>query len=151
MRTSSQAAFTGPLLWERTLPCDGNLFQRQFMDLEEFLTENGMGCMPVGNNSSPQTLILSNSTQTTMPSQSSSPSPVSSSASSISSLSSSSSPASLLGLDVPQGSTSGMLGVPECLHGKCLCFVLSVYRNIFMKKKHPEKLGQHLDELEVTL
>ncbi|XP_062846101.1 D site albumin promoter binding protein a [Trichomycterus rosablanca] len=117
MRTPSQATFTGPLLWERTLPCDGNLFQRQFMDLEEFLTENGMGCMPVGNNSSTQTLILSQSTQSAMPSQSSSPSPVSSSASSISSLSSSSSPASLLGLDVPQGPTSGMLGGPECLHG----------------------------------
>ncbi|CAF94311.1 unnamed protein product, partial [Tetraodon nigroviridis] len=37
-----QSAFLGPMLWERTLPCDGGLFQLQYMDLEEFLTENGM-------------------------------------------------------------------------------------------------------------
>ena len=43
LRPSSQSAFLGPLLWERTLPCDGGLFQLQYMDLEEFLTENGMG------------------------------------------------------------------------------------------------------------
>ncbi|KAG2457388.1 hepatic leukemia factor-like [Polypterus senegalus] len=40
---SSQSAFLVPLLWEKTLPCDGGLFQLQYMDLEEFLTENGMG------------------------------------------------------------------------------------------------------------
>lgn len=43
LRPNSQSAFLGPLLWERTLPCDGGLFQLQYMDLEEFLTENGMG------------------------------------------------------------------------------------------------------------
>lgn len=43
LRHNSQSAFLGPLLWERTLPCDGGLFQLQYMDLEEFLTENGMG------------------------------------------------------------------------------------------------------------
>lgn len=43
LRNNSQSAFLGPLLWERTLPCDGGLFQLQYMDLEEFLTENGMG------------------------------------------------------------------------------------------------------------
>ncbi|KAF7646168.1 hypothetical protein LDENG_00191780 [Lucifuga dentata] len=43
LRSGSQSAFLGPLLWERTLPCDGGLFQLQYMDLEEFLTENGMG------------------------------------------------------------------------------------------------------------
>lgn len=43
LRSNSQSAFLGPLLWERTLPCDGGLFQLQYMDLEEFLTENGMG------------------------------------------------------------------------------------------------------------
>ncbi|MCJ8749726.1 hypothetical protein PDJAM_G00179570 [Pangasius djambal] len=117
MRNSSQTAFLGPLLWERTLPCDGGLFQRQFMDLEEFLTENGMGCMPLGNTSGAQALIPSQSMQSAIPSQSSSPSPGSSSASSISSLSSSSSSSSLLGLDVPQVQTQGMLGSPECLHG----------------------------------
>lgn len=43
LRPNSQSAFLGPMLWERTLPCDGGLFQLQYMDLEEFLTENGMG------------------------------------------------------------------------------------------------------------
>ncbi|XP_034401396.1 ena/VASP-like protein [Cyclopterus lumpus] len=43
LRPGSHSAFLGPLLWERTLPCDGGLFQLQYMDLEEFLTENGMG------------------------------------------------------------------------------------------------------------
>lgn len=43
LRSNSQSAFLGPMLWERTLPCDGGLFQLQYMDLEEFLTENGMG------------------------------------------------------------------------------------------------------------
>ncbi|XP_046699747.1 D site albumin promoter binding protein a isoform X2 [Silurus meridionalis] len=117
MRSSSQTAFLGPLLWERTLPCDGGLFQRQFMDLEEFLTENGMGCMPLGNTSGSQALIPSQSMQSAIPSQSSSPSPGSSSASSISSLSSSLSSSSILGLDVPQVPTPGMMGSPECLHG----------------------------------
>lgn len=122
MRNSSQSAFLGPLLWERTLPCDGSLFQLQYMDLEEFLTENGMGCMPSGNGSSAQAQIPSQSTQSAVPSQSSqcppsSPPPCSSSSSSISSLSSSSSSSSLLGLDVPQGPTPGLLGGPECLHG----------------------------------
>uniref|UniRef100_I3JJ43 D site albumin promoter binding protein a n=1 Tax=Oreochromis niloticus TaxID=8128 RepID=I3JJ43_ORENI len=46
LRPNSQSAFLGPLLWERTLPCDGGLFQLQYMDLEEFLTENGMGIFP---------------------------------------------------------------------------------------------------------
>ncbi|XP_066531505.1 D site albumin promoter binding protein a [Hoplias malabaricus] len=122
MRSSSQSAFLGPLLWERTLPCDGSLFQLQYMDLEEFLTENGMGCMPSGNASSAHAQIPSQSSQSAVPSQSSqcppsSPPPCSSSASSISSLSSSSSSSSLLGLDVPQGQTPGMLGGPECVHG----------------------------------
>uniref|UniRef100_A0A671XK70 D site albumin promoter binding protein b n=1 Tax=Sparus aurata TaxID=8175 RepID=A0A671XK70_SPAAU len=41
--TGSFNQFLGPLLWDRTLPADGGLFQLQYMDLEEFLTENGMG------------------------------------------------------------------------------------------------------------
>ncbi|KAK1804862.1 hypothetical protein P4O66_019120 [Electrophorus voltai] len=123
MRGPAQSAFLGPLLWERTLPCDSGLFQLQYMDLEEFLTENGMGCMPPGNGSSAQALIPSQSTQSAVPSQSSqcpasSPPPCTSSTSSISSLSSSSSSSSLMGLDVPQGPTPGLLGGPECLHGK---------------------------------
>ncbi|KAL0166638.1 hypothetical protein M9458_038482, partial [Cirrhinus mrigala] len=108
LRSTNQSAFLGPLLWERTLPCDGGLFQLQYMDLEEFLTENGMGCMPSGN-------TCSTAAQSAVPSQSSqcppsSSPPCSSSASSISSLSSSSSSSSLLGLDVPQG--PGLLGGP---------------------------------------
>ncbi|XP_056597746.1 D site albumin promoter binding protein a [Triplophysa dalaica] len=120
LRSTNQPAFLGPLLWERSLPCDGGLFQLQYMDLEEFLTENGMGCMPSGNTCSTAAQVPSQSTQSAVPSQSSqcppsSSPPCSSSASSISSLSSSSSSSSLLGLDVPQG--PGLLGGPECLHG----------------------------------
>ncbi|XP_059365250.1 D site albumin promoter binding protein a [Carassius carassius] len=120
LRSSNQSTFLGPLLWERSLPCDGGLFQLQYMDLEEFLTENGMGCMPSGNTCSTAAQVPSQSTQSAVPSQSSqcppsSSPPCSSSASSISSLSSSSSSSSLLGLDVPQG--PGLLGGPECLHG----------------------------------
>lgn len=121
LRSTNQPAFLGPLLWERSLPCDGGLFQLQYMDLEEFLTENGMGCMPSGNTCSTAAQVPSQSTQSAVPSQSSqcppsSSPPCSSSASSISSLSSSSSSSSLLGLDVPQG--PGLLGGPECLHGE---------------------------------
>ncbi|KPP66672.1 thyrotroph embryonic factor-like [Scleropages formosus] len=116
LRSSSQSAFLGPLLWERTLPCDGGLFQLQYMDLEEFLTENGMGCMHSSSSSSAQ--IPSQSSPSAIPSQSSqcppsSPPPCSSS-SSISSMSSSS--PSLLGLDVQQAA-QGLLGAPEGLHG----------------------------------
>ncbi|XP_064204091.1 D site albumin promoter binding protein a [Anguilla rostrata] len=116
LRSSSQSAFLGPLLWERTLPCDGGLFQLQYMDLEEFLTENGMGCMHSNSSSSAQ--IPSQSSQSAIPNQSSqcppsSPPPCSSSSSS--SMSSSSSSSSLLGLDMQQAPQS-ILGGSECLH-----------------------------------
>ncbi|XP_036411536.1 D site albumin promoter binding protein a [Megalops cyprinoides] len=115
LRSSSQSAFLGPLLWERTLPCDGGLFQLQYMDLEEFLTENGMGCMHSNSSSSAQ--IPSQSSQSAVPNQSSqcppsSPPPCSSSSSSMSSSSSSS---SLLGLDLQQA-PQGIMGGSECLH-----------------------------------
>ncbi|KPP74638.1 thyrotroph embryonic factor-like [Scleropages formosus] len=115
LRSSSQSAFLGPLLWERTLPCDGGLFQLQYMDLEEFLTENGMGS--VHNNSSSSAQIPAQSPQSAIPNQSSqcppsSPTPCSSS----SSISSSSSSPSLLGLEVQQV-RQGLLGASECLHG----------------------------------
>ncbi|KAG7457752.1 hypothetical protein MATL_G00230530 [Megalops atlanticus] len=115
LRSSSQSAFLGPLLWERTLPCDGGLFQLQYMDLEEFLTENGMGCMH--SNSSSAAQIPSQSSQSAVPNQSSqcppsSPPPCSSSSSSMSSSSSSS---SLLGLDLQQA-PQGIMGGSECLH-----------------------------------
>ncbi|KAL4616714.1 thyrotroph embryonic factor-like [Arapaima gigas] len=115
LRSSSQSAFLGPLLWERTLPCDGGLFQLQYMDLEEFLTENGMGSLHSNSSSSAQ--IPAQSPQSAVPSQSSqcppsSPTPCSSS----SSISSSSSSPSLLGLEVQQV-RQGLLGASECLHG----------------------------------
>uniref|UniRef100_A0A3Q4BDZ8 BZIP domain-containing protein n=1 Tax=Mola mola TaxID=94237 RepID=A0A3Q4BDZ8_MOLML len=116
LRPNSQSAFLGPLLWERTLPCDGGLFQLQYMDLEEFLTENGMG-MHSNGPSSTSAQIPSQSSQSAVPNQSSqcpptSPPPCSSSSSSMSSSSSSS---SLLGLETQQ--QQGMMGGPECLHG----------------------------------
>ncbi|CAL8299909.1 unnamed protein product [Lota lota] len=74
LRPSSQSAFLGPLLWERTLPCDGGLFQLQYMDLEEFLTENGMGM----HNNGPSSATAQVPSQT----PSSDPSPSSSSSSS---------------------------------------------------------------------
>lgn len=117
-RSSSQSAFLGPLLWERTLPCDGGLFQLQYMDLEEFLTENGMG-MHSNGPSSTSAQIPSQSSQSAVPSQSSqcpptSPPPCSSSSSSMSSSSSSS---SLLGLETVQPQQQSMMRGPECLHG----------------------------------
>ncbi|KAG5264452.1 hypothetical protein AALO_G00253930 [Alosa alosa] len=143
VRSVSQSAFLGPLLWERTLPCDSGLFQLQYMDLEEFLTENGMGCMPSagggtntggtgsgggGTGGSANAQIPSQSSQSAVPNQSSqcpssasSPPPCSSSSSSCSSISSSSSTSSLLGLDGPQPPPpvppSMLQGGPECLHG----------------------------------
>ncbi|XP_029976306.1 D site albumin promoter binding protein a [Salarias fasciatus] len=130
LRPNSQSAFLGPLLWERTLPCDGGLFQLQYMDLEEFLTENGMG-MHSNGPSSASAQIPSQSSQSAVPNQSSqcpptSPPPCSSSSSSMSSSSSSS---SLLGLETvqpqppplppqqQQQQQQGMMGGPECLHG----------------------------------
>ncbi|XP_068189222.1 D site albumin promoter binding protein a [Antennarius striatus] len=123
LRPNSQSAFLGPLLWERTLPCDGGLFQLQYMDLEEFLTENGMGMHSSGP-SSASAQIPSQSSQSAVPNQSSqcpptSPPPCSSSSSSMSSSSSSS---SLLGLETvqpppPPQQQQGMMGGPECLHG----------------------------------
>lgn len=37
-----QSAFLGPVLWDKTLPYDGDNFQLEYMDLEEFLSENGI-------------------------------------------------------------------------------------------------------------
>ncbi|KAA0706200.1 Hepatic leukemia factor [Triplophysa tibetana] len=37
-----QSAFLGPTLWDKTLSYDGDNFQLEYMDLEEFLTENGI-------------------------------------------------------------------------------------------------------------
>ncbi|TRY59472.1 hypothetical protein DNTS_017868 [Danionella cerebrum] len=109
-------SFLGPLLWERTLPCDGGLFQLQYMDLEEFLTENGMSSIHNTSNST-SAQIPSQSSQSAIPNQGSqclptSPQHCSSSSSPTSATASS---PSLLGLDMhtPQS----MLGNSDCLHG----------------------------------
>ncbi|XP_037319899.2 HLF transcription factor, PAR bZIP family member b isoform X1 [Pungitius pungitius] len=41
-RSAHQSAFLGPTLWDKTLPYDGDSFQLEYMDLEEFLSENGI-------------------------------------------------------------------------------------------------------------
>lgn len=41
-----QSAFLGPTLWDKTLPYDGDTFQLEYMDLEEFLSENGIPANP---------------------------------------------------------------------------------------------------------
>lgn len=106
--------FLGPLLWDRTLPADGGLFQLQYMDLEEFLTENGMGSMH-NNNSSSSAQIPSQSSQSAVPNQSSQCLPPSSPPGSTSSSPSSSSSPSLLGLEVAQ--PQNLTGGSDCLHG----------------------------------
>ncbi|XP_034553764.1 LOW QUALITY PROTEIN: D site albumin promoter binding protein b [Notolabrus celidotus] len=106
--------FLGPLLWDRTLPADGGLFQLQYMDLEEFLTENGMGSMH-NNNSSSSAQIPSQSSQSAVPNQSSQCLPPSSPPCSTSSSPSSSSSPSLLGLEVAQ--PQNLTGGNDFLHG----------------------------------
>lgn len=105
--------FLGPLLWDRTLPADGGLFQLQYMDLEEFLTENGMGSMH-NQNSSSSAQIPSQSSQSAVPNQSSQCLPPSSPHDSSACSSPSSSP-SLIGLEVAQPQSLG--GGNDCLHG----------------------------------
>lgn len=104
--------FLGPLLWDRTLPADGGLFQLQYMDLEEFLTENGMGSMH-NNNSSSSAQVPSQSPQSAVPNQSSQCLPSSSPPCSTSSSPSSASSPSLIGLEVAQGVAGGT----DYLHG----------------------------------
>ncbi|TSK14811.1 Hepatic leukemia factor [Bagarius yarrelli] len=41
-RNVPQSAFLGPVLWDKTLPYDGDNFQLEYMDLDEFLSENGI-------------------------------------------------------------------------------------------------------------
>ncbi|XP_059196085.1 D site albumin promoter binding protein b isoform X1 [Centropristis striata] len=106
--------FLGPLLWDRTLPADGGLFQLQYMDLEEFLIENGMGSMH-NNTSSSSAQIPSQSSQSAVPNQSSQCLPPSSPPCSTSSSPSSSSSPSLIGLEVAQPLSLG--GGNDCLHG----------------------------------
>ncbi|KAI4895139.1 hypothetical protein NFI96_022543 [Prochilodus magdalenae] len=48
-----QSAFLGPTLWDKTLPYDGDNFQLEYMDLEEFLSENGIPANPQSEQSQP--------------------------------------------------------------------------------------------------
>ncbi|XP_059180198.1 TEF transcription factor, PAR bZIP family member a isoform X1 [Centropristis striata] len=43
------AALT-PAIWDKTIPYDGENFHLEYMDLEEFLMENGIPDLPVGDN-----------------------------------------------------------------------------------------------------
>nr|XP_040033563.1 TEF transcription factor, PAR bZIP family member a isoform X2 [Gasterosteus aculeatus aculeatus] len=43
--TGPSAALT-PAIWEKTIPYDGENFHLEYMDLEEFLTENGIPTLP---------------------------------------------------------------------------------------------------------
>uniref|UniRef100_A0A8C6SKN8 TEF transcription factor, PAR bZIP family member a n=1 Tax=Neogobius melanostomus TaxID=47308 RepID=A0A8C6SKN8_9GOBI len=42
------AALT-PAIWDKTIPYDGESFHLEYMDLEEFLMENGIPTSPIGN------------------------------------------------------------------------------------------------------
>nr|XP_057922895.1 HLF transcription factor, PAR bZIP family member b isoform X2 [Doryrhamphus excisus] len=44
--SAPQSAFLGPTLWDKTLPYNGDNFQLEYMDLEEFLSENGIPSSP---------------------------------------------------------------------------------------------------------
>ncbi|KAA0725045.1 Hepatic leukemia factor [Triplophysa tibetana] len=50
--SAPQSAFLGPTLWDKTLSYDGDSFQLEYMDLEEFLTENGIPSSPVQHDQS---------------------------------------------------------------------------------------------------
>ncbi|XP_077984088.1 thyrotroph embryonic factor-like [Glandiceps talaboti] len=42
MSADMAAAFLGPTLWDKTVTYDGNDFKLEYMDLDEFLSENGI-------------------------------------------------------------------------------------------------------------
>ncbi|XP_031167220.1 hepatic leukemia factor-like isoform X2 [Sander lucioperca] len=45
-RSAPQSAFLGPTLWDKTLSYNGDTLQLEYMDLEEFLSENGIPSVP---------------------------------------------------------------------------------------------------------
>lgn len=51
-RNAPQSAFLGPTLWDKTLSYDGDSFQLEYMDLEEFLSENGIPSSPAQHDQS---------------------------------------------------------------------------------------------------
>ncbi|NXW41595.1 HLF factor, partial [Nyctiprogne leucopyga] len=60
--TVPQSAFLGPTLWDKTLPYDGDTFQLEYMDLEEFLSENGIPPSPNQHEHSPHQSSLQQAT-----------------------------------------------------------------------------------------
>lgn len=50
--SAPQSAFLGPTLWDKTLSYDGDNFQLEYMDLEEFLSENGIPSSPAQHDQS---------------------------------------------------------------------------------------------------
>ncbi|XP_012691296.1 HLF transcription factor, PAR bZIP family member b isoform X2 [Clupea harengus] len=90
-----QSAFLGPTLWDKTLAYDGDSFQLEYMDLEEFLSENGIPSSeqshqqplpPVLPSQTPSSVITStampphrcvlNTVQPVLPPQRDTPSPI---------------------------------------------------------------------------
>ncbi|XP_070793894.1 hepatic leukemia factor isoform X1 [Pituophis catenifer annectens] len=65
--TVPQSAFLGPTLWDKTLPYDGDTFQLEYMDLEEFLSENGIPPSPVQHDHSPHQPALQQPTSASPP------------------------------------------------------------------------------------
>uniref|UniRef100_A0A8P4GJ56 HLF transcription factor, PAR bZIP family member b n=1 Tax=Dicentrarchus labrax TaxID=13489 RepID=A0A8P4GJ56_DICLA len=63
-RSVPQSAFLGPTLWDKTLPYDGDTFQLEYMDLEEFLSENGIPSTPP--TPAPSVMDLSNHASTSV-------------------------------------------------------------------------------------
>lgn len=63
--TVPQSAFLGPTLWDKTLPYDGDTFQLEYMDLEEFLSENGIPPSPAQHDHSPHQPALQQATSAT--------------------------------------------------------------------------------------
>uniref|UniRef100_A0A665VYC5 BZIP domain-containing protein n=1 Tax=Echeneis naucrates TaxID=173247 RepID=A0A665VYC5_ECHNA len=62
--STPQSAFLGPTLWDKTLPYDGDNFQLEYMDLEEFLSENGIPSIPP--TPAPSVMDLSNHASTSV-------------------------------------------------------------------------------------
>ncbi|XP_061561609.1 HLF transcription factor, PAR bZIP family member b isoform X2 [Phycodurus eques] len=52
-----RSAFLGPTLWDKTLPYDGDNFQLEYMDLEEFLSENGIPSSPARHAAPPPSMM----------------------------------------------------------------------------------------------
>ncbi|KAM4718009.1 LOW QUALITY PROTEIN: HLF transcription factor, PAR bZIP family member a [Anableps anableps] len=61
------SAFLGPTLWDKTLPYDGDNFQLEYMDLEEFLSENGIPANTAQGEPAPQAAAAAQPSQVPPP------------------------------------------------------------------------------------